>query len=230
MKAFALILTTLLVWAPLASADNIGTFFGSMATAHATGKGQTTVSGTFGFTDVTTYGGSLGYGFTDKMDGRIRIGAIDESGFETALVLGGDLRWQLWNQNEMTGARPKPFDLSVGGFMEWSKWNAQEFAPFTTSMSMSVFELGFQISGSHTYVMSNGSTLTPYGRVNLRHENASITMEDSQFPGEMSASDSQIAAGVNMGLAWGVTEQFALMGELQLDGNDGLFLGLDYRP
>jgi hypothetical protein len=32
-----------------------------------------------------------------------------------------------------------------------------------------------------------------------------------------------------MGLAW-ATEQFALMGELQLDGNDGLFLGLDYCP
>jgi hypothetical protein len=94
MKAFALILTTLLVWAPLASADNIGTFFGSMATAHATGKGQTTVSGTFGFTDVTTHGGSLGYGFTDKMDGRIRIEPSTSPGSRSPRS-GRRSRWQL---------------------------------------------------------------------------------------------------------------------------------------
>lgn len=228
MKAFALILAGLLVWAPLAGADNIGTFMGAMATAQSTGKGQTTVSGTLGLADVTTYVGSLGYGFTEKMDGRLRVGAGDESGFNTAFVLGGDLRWQLWDADAMTTGKAKPFDLALGGFMEWSKWSIDD-AFTTASTDMKIFEAGFQVTGSHTYHMSNGSTLTPYGRFNIRHENAKFTYDDPMF-GSVSASDSQIAVGANAGVAWGVTDQVVLMGELQLDGNDGLFLGIDYRP
>jgi hypothetical protein len=230
MKAFALILAGLLVWAPLAGADNIGTFMGAMATAQSTGKGQTTVGGTLGIADVTTYVGSLGYGFSDKMDGRIRIGAGDESGFDTAFVLGGDLRWQLMDAEGMTTGKAKPFDLALGGFMEWSKWSfsySDQF--FTASTDMKIFEVGMQVTGSKTYHMSNGSTLTPYGRFNIRNENAKFTYEDPQF-GSSSASDSQIAAGLNAGVAWGVSDQIMLMGELQIDGNDGLFLGIDYRP
>jgi hypothetical protein len=229
MKACALILAALLVWAPLAAADNIGTFFGSMATAQATGKGQTTLNGTIGLADVTTYVGSLGYGFSDRMDGRIRVGAGDESGFNTAFVIGGDLRGQLWDADQMTGARPKPFDLSIGAFMEWSKWNIDDQYLGSASASMKVFEIGFQVLGSRTYRMSNGSTLTPYGRLNIRNENASFSYEDPTF-GNTSASDNQVALGANAGVAWGVSDQFVLMGELQIDGNDGLFLGFDYRP
>jgi hypothetical protein len=228
MKAFALILAALLVWAPLAGAENIGTFFGAMATAQATGKGQTTLNGTLGIADVTTYVGSLGYGFSETMDGRIRVGAGEESGFNTAFVIGGDLRWQLWDMDQMTAAKPKPFDLALGGFMEWSKWNIDDQF-FTGSASMKVLEIGIGVTGSRTYRMSSGSTLTPYGRLNLRHENATFTYEDTQF-GSTSASDSQVALGANAGVAWGVSDRFVLMGELQIDGNDGLFLGVDYRP
>jgi hypothetical protein len=230
MKAKALIVVGLLLWAPLASADNVGTFFGSMATAQATGKGQTTLNGTVGFADVTSFVGGLGYGFSDKMDGRVRVGALDETGFDTAIVLGGDLRWQLWNRNQATSSSPKPFDMGIGGFMEWSNWDAESDPSFpSTTMSMNVFEIGFQMTGSRTYAMSNGSTLTPYGRLNVRHENLSVTIEDSSFPGgEMSAHDSQVALGLNAGVAWGISKSFTLMGEFQVDGNDGLFLGFNY--
>jgi hypothetical protein len=230
MKTLVLILTVLVAWAPLASADNIGTFFGAMATAQATGKGQTTVSGGVGFADVTSYVGSIGYGFTDKMDGRLRIGALDDTGFDTAIVLGGDLRWQLWDVGRMTGTRPKPFDFSVGPFLEWSSWHSQNIPGSTTSTSMKVFELGFQMTGSRTYRMSNGSTLTPYGRLNIRNESLSVTINDPNFPGDMSASDNQAALGLNAGVAWGVSDAFVLTGEFQVDGNNGLFLGCDYRP
>jgi hypothetical protein len=228
MKAFALILAGLLVWAPLAGAENIGTFFGAMATAQATGKGQTTVGGTLGLADVTTYVGSLGYGFSEKMDGRLRVGAGDDSGFDTAFVLGGDLRWQLWDADAMSTGKAKPMDLALGGFMEWSKWSIED-AFTTASADMKIFEAGIQLTGSRTYHMSNGSTLTPYGRFNIRHENLNRTYDDESF-GSLSVSDSQVAVGVNGGVAWGVTDQIMLMGELQLDGNDGLFLGIDYRP
>lgn len=230
MKAFALILAGLLVWAPLAGAENFGTLFGAMATAQSTGKGQTTLSGTLGLADATTYVGSLGYGFSDKMDGRIRIGAGDDSGFDTAFIIGGDLRWQLMDADAMNAGKPKPFDLALGGFMEWSKWNVEDQYLFTgTSSDIKVFEIGIQVTGSRTYRMSGGSTLTPYGRFNLRNESFRVTSNDPMF-GSVSASDSQVAAGFNAGVAWGVTDQVVLMGELQLDGNDGLFLGIDYRP
>jgi outer membrane autotransporter protein len=112
--------------------------------------------------------------------------------------------------------------------MEWSKWNIDDQF-FTGSASMKVLEIGIGVTGSRTYRMSSGSTLTPYGRLNLRHENATFTYEDTQF-GSTSASDSQVALGANAGVAWGVSDRFVLMGELQIDGNDGLFLGVDYRP
>ena len=174
MKAFALILAGLLVWAPLAGADNIGTFFGAMATAQSTGKGQTSIGGTLGLADATTYVGSLGYGFSEKMDGRLRVGAGDNSGFNTAFVIGGDLRWQLWNADAMATGKAKPFDLALGGFMEWSKWSIEDqYMLAGTSADMKIFEIGMQVTGSRTYHMSNGSTLTPYGRINIRNENAS---------------------------------------------------------
>jgi hypothetical protein len=231
-KAFLLSIMGLLVWVPLAGADNVGTFFGAMATAQATGKGQTTLNGTLGLADATTYVGGIEYGFSDKMDGRLRVGAVDDTGFDTGVVLGGDLRWQLWDRDKSTGASVKPFDLGLGGFMEWSHWDSQDIGlTFTSSTSVNVVEVGFQVTGSRTYQMSNGTTLTPYGRLNIREEHVSMTFTDSQFPGETSASDSQVALGLNTGVAWGLSnDHVILMGELQLDGNDGLFLGVNYRP
>jgi hypothetical protein len=80
----------------------------------------------------------------------------------------------------MSGAWPKPFDLSVGGSWNGRSGNAG-IRTLTTSMSMSVFELGFQITGSHTYVMSNGSTPTPYGRVNFATKTPASPWKTASF-------------------------------------------------
>jgi hypothetical protein len=227
MRTVVFTLVALVVLAPAAGAGNIGTFFGAMSTAQATGKGQTTVNATVGIADVTSFVGSFGYGFTDQMDGRVKLGIIDEEYFDTTFILGGDLRWQLWDIDRMPATRAKPFDLAVGGFLEWSSWSSDAVDEFIDSQT--IFEIGFQVTGSRTFPMSNGSTLTPYGRLNIRHETLSVDMAPGMFVLE-DFSDSQVAVGANAGVAWGVSPSFVLLGELQIDGNDGLFLGVDYRP
>ena len=119
MRVTVLTLIALLVLAPAVSAENIGLSFGSLTTAKATGKGQTTFSGTVGVTDNTTFVAGVNYGFSDKADGRFRVGLVDTDGFDTAFGLGGDIRWQIWDEDQMgtpsTGAKKKPFDMAALG-------------------------------------------------------------------------------------------------------------------
>jgi len=90
-----------------------------------------------------------------------------------------------------------PFDLAVGPFFEYLD---------------DVFQLGVQAIGSQLYQVKNGQTLEPYGRFNIRMESFN--------------SNSNLEIGVNTGLRWGITPNMSLFGELQFDGNDGLFIGL----
>jgi len=225
MKITLTVLLALLVTASVSWADNIGTMFGSLSTAQAGGKGQTTLSGMLGVTDFTSFGGSLTYGVADRTDFRVKLGVGDEDYFNAAVLLGADVKWQLWDATSMTpGVKQKPMDLAVGGFMEWSSWSAETQGTFIESER--VFEAGFQVTGSRTYQMNNGTTWTPYGRANLRYERLSVNFAPGTFG---DASDGHMAVGLNGGVAWGVSQRVSLFGELQIDGNDGLFFGMNYR-
>lgn len=225
MKITLTVLLALLVTASVAWADNAGTMFGALSTAQASGKGQTTLSGIVGVTDVTSFGGSLTYGLSDRTDFRVKLGVADETYWNTAVLVGADLQWQLWDQTSMEpGAARHPMDLAVGGFMEWSNWNADQQGTFIDSEQL--LEAGFQVTGSHTYAMNNGTSWTPYARTNLRYEHISLNFA----PGTIgNTSDGHMALGLNGGVAWGVSQRVSLYGELQIDGNDGLLLGMNYR-
>ncbi|MFQ5499995.1 MAG: hypothetical protein ACE5FH_10020 [Candidatus Zixiibacteriota bacterium] len=41
-------------------------------------------------------------------------------------------------------------------------------------------------------------------------------------------SRSNLEFGLNGGVAWNVSRNLTLFGEFQLDGNDGIFFGLDF--
>ncbi|MCK4633025.1 MAG: hypothetical protein KAT79_07110, partial [candidate division Zixibacteria bacterium] len=73
---------------------------------------------------------------------------------------------------------------------------------------------------SYPFVMTNGTTLSPYGRINLRMERMSYTFKDS---------DSDLRFGLNAGVGWAISPTINLYAELQIDGNDGLFLGADFN-
>lgn len=90
-----------------------------------------------------------------------------------------------------------PLDLAVGPFFEYLN---------------DVFQFGVQAIGSQLYHIKEGQTLEPYGRFNIRMESFK--------------SDSNMEIGINAGLRWGITSNISLFGELQFDGNDGLFIGL----
>jgi hypothetical protein len=113
MKIALFALIALLALAPVASAENFGSLFGAMATGQATGRGNATLSGTLGLTDATSFIAGVTYGFSDKADGRFRLGVVENDGFDTQIALQGDVRWQIWNVEDMKAAKPKPFDMSI---------------------------------------------------------------------------------------------------------------------
>ncbi len=90
-----------------------------------------------------------------------------------------------------------PFDLSTGLFFEYIK---------------DVFQVGGQVIASRTFLRGRMQALEPYARFNVRMEHFN--------------SDSHIEFGLNAGLRWGITPNISLFGELQIDGNEALFIGL----
>ena len=90
-----------------------------------------------------------------------------------------------------------PFDLSIGGFFEYID---------------EVFQIGAHVTGSKAYLLDNQQVLAPYGRFNVR-------LEDYD-------SDSNVEFGLTGGVRWGITRNISLFGELQLDGNEAIFLGI----
>jgi hypothetical protein len=93
---------------------------------------------------------------------------------------------------------------------------------------ISVLQLGGFALGSYPFVLSNGSTLSPYGRLNLRMENLSVDWPGGTPPG-LDDSESNLEFGLHAGVAWKFGSTATAYGEFQLDGNDGLFLGLDFN-
>jgi hypothetical protein len=224
MKTILFTALAVLLVAGVAGAENIGSAMGSMTTAQSTGRGQTSMGGTVGFTDYTTFAGTIAYGVGDHTDMRLRVGVADEEFFDMAFVVGGDMKVQIWDTASATTASSHPFDMALGPFVEWTKWNAEGDG---STASLSVLQMGGQITGSKTYQMDNGTTWTPYGQLNLRWERWNVDFDSALGGG--SADDSHLAAGMHAGVAWGVSRAVSLFGELQIDGNDGLFMGLNYK-
>jgi hypothetical protein len=231
MKRMLLTVAALLAFATTALADNFGSTFGALTTASATGRGETYLGGRVGIADATSFVASIGRGFTDKADGRFKMGLIDDELFKTELILGADLKWQVWNVETpaaqgQTAASKYPFDLAVGPFAEWVKFG---FDNNLVLESETVFQLGAQIVGSYPVHLKNGALLSPYSRINLRNEWYSANLAPG-VPSTGGLTDSHLALGFNRGLAWrprGMTTVF--YGEIQIDGNDGVFLGADFR-
>lgn len=234
MKRTILTLVALFALASVSTAGNLGTTFGLLTTAKTLDKGQTTVGGRLGIADGTSYSGSVAYGIADNADVRLQIGALDQNAFETGLVFGGDFKWQLSKnrpaknsraRNSRSSKKSSPIDFALGGFFEYGKLTV-EGTPVLIE-SMSVFQIGAQLIASHTTHMKSGSTLTPYGRINIRNETLSVDLAPLVGT-SFDISASQLALGLNGGIAYGLAGGINLFGEFQIDGNDGFFFGVDF--
>ena len=195
----------------LIRAESAGSAFGSLTTAQALGQGRANFGGGIGLADATSFFGSFTYGLSQYTDGRLRVGLIDADGADAELTIGADFKWQFWTYGKEENSNP--FDFATGAFLEYVDFGGS-----------SVFQIGGQLIGSYPIDLQNSGTLSPYGRFNARLESISW---DSRGLGD--DSESNLEVGINAGVCWQLTTELGLYGEFQLDGNDGLFLGIDFN-
>jgi hypothetical protein len=183
-------------------AGEFGSVFGSLATAQSYGQGRGTLGGAVGIAEGNSVAGWFGYGMSKYIDGRIKLGFWD-AGANAQLSLGADAKWQFWSVAD--GAR-YPIDMAIGGFIEY-----QEMSRF------SVLHIGSHLVGSYPFKLYRGGTLSPYGRANLRLESTSAD------------NKTDIKFGLSGGAAWDATATMRFYGEFQLDGNNGVFFGVEFN-
>jgi len=187
--------------------DSVGLASGNLTTANACGFGVGYFGGILGLGDnMTSFIGSLNYGFSQYTEGRAKFGIVDGDGTDATIFLGADLKYQLLDRNDPN--QNATFDLALGGFFEW-----EDFDPF------SVLQLGGNVIGSIPYRFPGGQRLIPYSRVNIRLERLSAGGN----------SDTNLELGLNLGAKFEMSTEMSFYGELQIDGNTGLFLGTEIR-
>jgi len=192
--------------------DAAGSAFGTLTGASAVGQGK----GSFGFgvgvADATSFVGSFTFGLSEYTDGRIKLGLVDQDGADTKFTIGADFKWQYWSYGPNTN---HPFDMAVGGFFEYADYDF-----------LSVVQIGGHLIGSYPIHLKNGGTLAPYARINARLEALSLD-RPAGFTGD--DSESNLELGFNGGVQWIMTSTVTFYGEFQLDGNDGVFMGVDFN-
>lgn len=200
-----IVATTLIVFAlavPTYASSSFGSAFGTLTTARSIGMGEGTFGFGVGIADATSFVSWLKYGLANYLDGRVKIGLVDADWSDTRITIGADLMYQLLDASP---ASNDPFDLSLGGFMEYADYSG------------TLFQIGGAAVGSYEFMMKSGQTLTPYARFNMRIESYSSDYYDN----------SDLELGLNGGVQWGITKTVKGYGEFQLDGNDGVFFGLE---
>lgn len=198
------------------AASAAGSSFGTFTTASTLEMGRGSFTIGVGFADQNSFVGGFNYGLSRFTEGRIRLALVDVDGArdpitgkrdsEVKLAVAIDFKHQFMVMDKVSNS---PMNMSFGGSIEMV-----DFGP------VSIFQFGGQLFGSYPILLSNGKMLTPYGRFNIRLEKYSY---EGSFPG-----DTDLEFGLNGGVAWGITKTVNLYGEFQLDGNDGIFLGVDF--
>lgn len=190
--------------APVNAASGEGSMFGGLSLARSFGQGTGTIGVSAGLADHNAFSGWFGYGMSKYVDGRVHLGFWD-AGSKTFLSLGGDFKWQFWSVSE--GPR-YPIDMAVGGFIEYEDLDGG-----------SILQLGSHLVGSYPFKLYQHGVLSPYGRINVRLYRVAT---------EPNFSDSDIRFGLNGGVAWDATSTLRFYGEFQIDGNDGVFFGVEF--
>lgn len=194
-------------------AGSVGSSFGCLTTAHAIGQGKGNFLGGVGIADATSVFGRFDYGLSAYTTGGLKLGLVDADGADTKLTLGADFRYQFMSTTGAKGVKQNPLDMAFGGFFEYADFG-----------SVSAMQIGGQLLGSLPMTLQGGTVLTPYGRFVIRLESID---RDSGSPGK-SGSNSELEFGLNGGVKWELSRTMNMYFEFQLDGNDGLFFGLEF--
>ncbi len=216
-----LILVTGLVLVALAGSSvmaDVGSAFGTQATAQSLGHRVGFFGLGVGIADYTSVVGNFDYGLSKYTTGRLKLGFTDSGdNADMALSMGAEVRWQIWQAG---GVNKRPVDLSVGPMIEYFKISSRVQS---ISTDVSVFQFGGFVLGSHGFMTSGGKLITPYAKFNVRNENVKVEVQN------VSASQSDLRVGLGTGVSYQMSNTMNLYGELQFDGNNGFFMGVDFK-
>jgi hypothetical protein len=175
-------------------------FLGQVSTARTVDQGANDVGGFFGLYDhAVALFGQYRRGLSAAADFGAWAGFIDPEGGKASLVLGGDVKFQILDDQ-----KTDPFDLALDSRVA--------LVDYPGSF---LFSLGESVVFSHDFKVCHGSVLAPYGAVNLRLDHAS------------SHTDWNVAAVG--GAKWEVSDLIDGYGELVIDDDLGLVVGLNFK-
>lgn len=201
---------------------------GQVTTAKTLKPGTQDLGGFVGaFDHSTTVFGQYRRGISNSLDFGIQAGLIDHDyhGSDASVILGGDLKFNVM----ATGA--DPFDMALD-----ARTLFYDVGPY------SLFSLGGSVIISRDYRLTQGSLLTPYGGVNIRMDHTSFDTNDINFssvikhgnhaPLQAAANDNndtEINIGAVAGVKWELSDLIDALGEVVMDDDWGLVLGLNFK-
>lgn len=175
-------------------------FLGQVSTARTVDKGANDVGGFFGVYDhAVALFGQYRRGFSSAADFGAWAGFVDPTAGNADLALGGDIKFLVLDDH--TG---DPFDLALDSRLSLIDYPGSV-----------LFSVGESVVFSHDYKISRGSILAPYGAVNLRLDHA------------YSTTNLEVAAAG--GVKWEISDLLDGYGELVIDNDLGLVLGLNFK-
>jgi len=197
---------------------------GQVTTAKTLQPGTQDLGGYLGaFDGATTVFGQYRRGISSNVDFGVQAGIIDH-GPDASVIFGGDLKFNIMS------TATDPFDLALDAR-----------SSFYDVGSVSVFALGGSVIISRDYPLTQGTLLTPYGGVNVRIEHASFDYDGSNFEG-MSARRLNIGAAAAVddnetdldiggvaGVKWELSDLIDALGEVVIDDDWGLVIGLNFK-
>lgn len=192
-------------------------FLGQMTPASVIGNGVGSGGGYVIVGDhYTSFIGSLRYGMNSYTEGRLRLGLIDPDRGDMGVILGGDVKYQIWDYNKYDSGNVNPFDLAMGFGIE-----------FANPENVSFFSFGGSIIGSIPITLKNKRTIEPYGRINFRIQHVSI--DDFMVNGMKvgGGSDTELEVGMNFGAMFSLTDLVDFTVEVQVDDETAILLGVD---
>jgi hypothetical protein len=187
-------------------------FLGQLSTAQTLNRGESML-GAFSLF------GQFRHGILTYLDSGFKLGMINlDPGYGedgTGVTFGGDVKyWFMERESD------DPLDLSLGGGLE-----------FLRITDYNLFTLGGNLIASYEFEYGQQKTVTPYGRLNLRWERESFKKISHPVrgweKGKKVESDMDIA--LSLGADLKLSQDFNLVGELQIDDNVGFVAGVNYR-
>jgi hypothetical protein len=187
---------------------------GQVSTARTLVRGADDVGGYIGiFEDFTTLFGQYRRGLSNSMDFGVQAGLVDPDvpGADAGLILGGDLKFHVMS------AGYDPFDMALG-----------IRSSFYDISNVSVFSIGGVVILSRDYSIEGGGVLAPYGAVNIRIEHSSLDTPGGG-PNGFDNRDTNLEIGGVAGVKWELSDFIDALGEIVVDDQLGLVLGLNFK-